>query len=57
LKNFTDSQDINWAWENIAENIKFLAKENLSLYEWKQHKPWLDDERSQFLGQTKGAKM
>jgi hypothetical protein len=27
------------------------------VYEWNQPKPWLDNERSQFLGQTKGAKM
>ena len=27
------------------------------MYEWKQLKPWLDDKRSQFLSQTKGAKM
>jgi hypothetical protein len=27
------------------------------VYEWKQQKPRLDDERSQFLGQMKGAKM
>ena len=27
------------------------------MYEWKQHKIWLDDERSQFLSQTKGVKM
>jgi hypothetical protein len=27
------------------------------VYEWKQHKTWLDDKRSQFLSQTKGAKM
>jgi len=27
------------------------------VYEWKQHKIWLDDERSQVLSQTKGVKM
>jgi hypothetical protein len=31
LKNFTDSKDINWAWENITETIKVLAKENLGV--------------------------
>jgi hypothetical protein len=31
--------------------------ENLGLYEWKQHKPWLDDECSQFLDQRKQAEM
>jgi hypothetical protein len=31
LKNFSDSEDINWAWENITENIKVLVKENLGV--------------------------
>jgi len=25
LENFSDSKDINWAWENIKENIKISA--------------------------------
>ena len=39
LENLNDSQDINWAWENIKENIKTSAKDRLGLYEMKQHKP------------------
>ena len=27
------------------------------MYEWKQHKPWLDDECSQFLDHRKQSKM
>ena len=56
MKNVTYSKDINWVWENITASIKILTKENVGLYEWKQHKPWLYDGRSQFLGQAKGAK-
>jgi hypothetical protein len=29
LKNLSDNEDINRAWENIIENIKILAKEIL----------------------------
>jgi hypothetical protein len=44
-------------WENIKNNIKITAKENLDLYGRKQHKLWFDEECSQFLGQRKQAKM
>ena len=39
LKNISDDEDINRAWENIKENIKNSAKESLGLHELKQHKP------------------
>ena len=45
LENLDDNEDINWAWENIQENIKTSAKESLGLYEWRQHKQWFDEER------------
>jgi hypothetical protein len=41
------------AWENIKQNIKISAKEGLGMYERKQHKPWFDEECSQFLDQRK----
>jgi len=44
LKNLYDSEDANSAWENIKENIKISAKGSIRLYEWKQHKPWFDEE-------------
>jgi len=31
LKNLSDGEDINRAWENIKGNIKTLAKDSLSL--------------------------
>ena len=36
--------DINRAREYIKENSKTSAKESLSLYEMKQHKPWFDED-------------
>ena len=44
LENLNDNGDINWAWENIKVNIKTSAKESLGVYEWKQHKPWFDED-------------
>ena len=43
LENLSDNEDINRAWENIKENIKTSAKESLGLHEFKQHKPWFDE--------------
>jgi hypothetical protein len=53
LENLSDSQDINRAWENIKENIRTLTKENIGLYELKQHKPWFDEECLRYLDQRK----
>jgi hypothetical protein len=39
VENLIDSKDINWAWENITENVKISAIESFGLYELKQHKP------------------
>jgi hypothetical protein len=57
LENLNVSEGINMAWENIKESIKMPVKESLGLYERKQHKPWFDQECSQFLDQRKQAKM
>ena len=40
-----------------GENIKISAKESLGVHEWKQHKPWFDEECLGFLDQRKQAKM
>ena len=50
-------EDVNRAWENIKEDIKSSAKENLGLHELKHHKPWFDKECVDFLEQRKQAKM
>jgi hypothetical protein len=55
LENLSAGDDINRAWENIKENIKTSAKENLGLHDWKQHKPWFDEECLGFL--IKGSKL
>ena len=39
LENLNGSKDINRAWENTKEDIKTSAKDSISLYELKQHKP------------------
>jgi hypothetical protein len=45
LQKLSDSKD-------IMENIKTSAKENLCLYELKQHKPWFDTECLCFLDEA-----
>jgi len=58
LENLIDEKDINGAWEKIKEILKTSAKENLVLYELKQHKPRFDEEcLGFFLDQRKQAKM
>jgi predicted metallo-beta-lactamase superfamily hydrolase len=57
LENLNYSKDINRAWENIKKNIKTSAKESLGWYEFKQHKPWFDEEYLQFLNNRKQSKM
>ena len=52
-----EDEDLNRTWENIKENIKTSAKESLRVHEWKQHKPWFDEECLSFLDQRKQAKM
>jgi len=55
LENVNDSEDIYRVGENIKESIKSSAKESLSLYELKQHKPWFDKTFLRF--QIKGSRL
>jgi len=57
LENLNDDKDVNRTWENIQENIQTSAKESLGLNEFKQNKPWFDEECLGFLDQRKQAKM
>jgi hypothetical protein len=57
LWNLNYSADINWAWENIKENIKTSATASLGLYELKQYKPWFDEGSLRFFDQRKQAKL
>ena len=45
-----ENLNVNRTWENIKENIKTSAKESLGVHEWKQHKPWFDEECLVFFG-------
>jgi len=57
LEKSDGDEDVNITWGNIKENIQTSAKESLSLYEFKQNKPWFDEECLVFLDQRKRAKM
>ena len=57
LETLNEDEDVNRTWENIKKNIKTSAKESLGVHEWKQHKPWFDEECLGFLDQSKQAKM
>jgi len=54
LKNLSDSEDINRIWKNIKRNIKTSDKQNLGLYEMKQHKPRFDEECLVFISKEAG---
>jgi len=57
LENSDDDEDVNRTWENIKENIQTSAKDSLGLIEFKQNKPWFDEECLGFLNQRKQAKI
>ena len=44
LENLRDGEDMNRAGENIKENAKTSAKDNIGMHKLKQHKPWFDEE-------------
>jgi hypothetical protein len=51
-----DGGSISRAWENIRENTKISAQQNVC-YELKYHKPWIDEECSLSLDERKQAKL
>jgi len=57
LENLNDYEDVNRTWENIKENNQTSAKESLHLHEFKQNKPWFDEECLGFLDQRKRVKI
>ena len=57
MENSDDDKDVNRTWENIKKNIQTSAKESLGLDEFKQKKPWFDDECLGVLDQRKQAKI
>ena len=50
LENLNEDEDVDRTWENIKENIQTSAKESLVLDEFKQNKPWFDEECLVFFG-------
>jgi hypothetical protein len=44
LEDLDAEMEISSALETIRENIKLSAKENLSYYELRKHKPWFNKE-------------
>jgi hypothetical protein len=46
LEDLDAEVEINSAWEMIGENITISAKESLSYFELKKHKPWFDESGS-----------
>jgi hypothetical protein len=57
LEDLDAEVEINSAWETIRGNIKISAKESLGYFEFKEHKPWFDEECSKLLDQRKEAKL
>jgi hypothetical protein len=57
LEDLDAEVEINSAWETIRENIKISAKESLSHFELKNHKPWFDEGCPKLLDQMKQAKL
>jgi uncharacterized phage infection (PIP) family protein YhgE len=57
LEDLYTEVEINIAWKRIRENINISAKETLSYYELRKHKPWLGEGCSKVLDQRKQAKL
>jgi hypothetical protein len=57
LESPDESFDSNKAWENIRENIKTSAKDNLGYQKLKHNKQWFDDECSKLIDQRKQAEL
>ena len=57
LEKLNEDEDVNRFWGNIKHTIQTSAKESLGMHEWKQHKPWFDEECLGFLDQRKRTKM
>ena len=49
-RNLNDDEGVNRTWENIKEHIQTSEKESLGLHEFKQNKPWFDEEMFGLVG-------
>jgi len=57
LENLNDDEDVNRTWVSIKEKIQTSAKESLGLHDFKQNKPWFDEECLGFLDKRMLTKM
>jgi hypothetical protein len=57
LENLEDSGDINGAWDNIRENIKFLAQESQGYCESEHSRPWFAEKYSKLVDRRKQAEL
>jgi hypothetical protein len=57
LENIVDFKGTSRLLENIREDVKISAKENLGHYEWKQHKLGCDEAYSKFKDQCNQTKL
>jgi hypothetical protein len=57
LEDLDADVEINSAWEMIRENINISAKETLSYFEMKKHKPWFGKGCLKSVDQRKQAKL
>jgi hypothetical protein len=57
LEDLDAEVEINSAWETIRENKKISAKESLSYFELKKHKPCFDKGCSKLLDRRKQTKL
>ena len=56
LETLNEDEDVNRIWGNIKHNIQISAKESLGMHEWKQHKPWFDEESLGFFWSKEAVK-
>jgi hypothetical protein len=57
LESLDDSEDINRSGDNIRENFKTSAQENLGYCELNHHKTWFCEECSKLVDQRKQAEL
>ena len=48
-KDIDGTGNIEWAWQNVRENLKKSVKQSLGHYERKQHMSWADEDSLKFV--------
>jgi hypothetical protein len=57
VENLGTEADIKRDCETVSETINISVKKSLGYYEFKKHKPWLDEGCSELLDQWQKAKL